>query len=354
MIDNRRVDFAAIRERADFRAILAHYDLKPIGKGDQVKILCPFHDDHEPSCSVHLTKRVFNCFGCEAEGNVLEFVHQMENRDGVGMTLRRAGILLAEISGIDLPGRNGARRPREARRAPRRRRATQTPATGPDALPGAPERLQGGTEARREVKRNKPLGFELTLNPYHPHLKERGFSPELIGTFGLGFCDKGIMAGRVCIPIQNAEGQTVAYAGRWVGPLENLPEGKGKYELPTGFRKDLELFNLHRVTHCRHLVVVEGYFGAIRLHGLRIPAVALMGTSVSAHQLELLAHMDARHISVMLDGDAPGRDAAEKVAGAIATVAWARIVQLPDGTQPDTVDRAQLERLLGRKEMEAN
>ena len=156
------------------------------------------------------------------------------------------------------------------------------------------------------------------------------------------------MAGRVCIPIHNADGQIVAYAGRWVGPLEDLPEGKGKYELPKGFRKDLELFNLHRVAHCRHLVVVEGYFGAIRLHGERFPAVALMGTSVSIKQLELLAHANARHITVLLDGDDPGREAAEKVAGAIANVAWARLVHLPDGVQPDTIDRAQLERLLGR------
>jgi DNA primase len=43
-----------------------------------------------------------------------------------------------------------------------------------------------------------------------------------------------------------------------------------------------EPFNLHRAKHCRHLVVVEGFFDAIRLHGLRIPAVALMGTSVAS------------------------------------------------------------------------
>jgi len=158
------------------------------------------------------------------------------------------------------------------------------------------------------------------------------------------------MAGRVCIPIQNGDGRTVAYAGRWVGPDESLPEGKGKYELPAGFRKELELFNLHRAKHCKHLVVVEGYFAAIRLHGLRIPAVALMGTSVSVKQLELLAHANARHITVMLDGDEPGREAAEKVAGAIANVVWCRIVHLPDRAQPDTVDRAELERRLGRSQ----
>ena len=73
-----------------------------------------------------------------------------------------------------------------------------------------------------------------------------------------------------------------------------------------------------------------------------------MGTSVSVRQLELLAHANARHVTVLLDGDEPGRKAVEKVAGAIANVAWSRIVHLPDGAQPDTIDRAQLERLLGR------
>jgi DNA primase len=171
-----------------------------------------------------------------------------------------------------------------------------------------------------------------------------------VATFGLGFCGKGSMAGRVCIPIHNADGALVAYAGRWVGPEEDLPEGKGKYELPSGFHKGLELFNLHRAKHCKHLVVVEGHFGAIRLHGLRVPAVALMGTSVSVQQLELLAHANARHITVLLDGDEAGRAAAEEVAGAIANVAWSRIVHLPDGAQPDTVDPAALGRVLGRGE----
>ena len=350
MTDNRRVDFKDLRGRADFRAILAHYNLKPVGMGEQVKVLCPFHDDGEPSCSVNLGKRVYHCFGCQAAGNVLEFVHRMENRDGQAVTLRRAGILLAEISGIDLPSGHGAQRPKEARTGPRWAGTWKTTAPVPDPLPGPPQRRKNGTGEGKETRHNKPLGFELLLNPYNPHLKERGLSPELINSFGLGFCDKGIMAGRVCIPIHNADGQLVAYAGRWVGPLEDLPEGKGKYELPKGFRKDLELFNLHRVAHCRHLIVVEGYFGAIRLHGARLPAVALMGTSVSVKQLELLAHANARHITVLLDGDDPGREAAEKVAGAIANIAWARIVQLPDGSQPDTIDQAQLERLLGRGE----
>ena len=106
MADNRRVDFKDLRQRADFRAILAHYSLKPVGNGDQLKIRCPFHDDHEPSCSVNLTKQAFHCFGCGIEGNVLDFVHRLETEAGNGaVTIRQAALKLAEISGIELSAR---------------------------------------------------------------------------------------------------------------------------------------------------------------------------------------------------------------------------------------------------------
>ena len=152
------------------------------------------------------------------------------------------------------------------------------------------------------------------------------------------------MAGRVCIPIGNADGATVAYAGRWVDNAESLPEGKGKYELPGGFHKSLELFNLHRVKHCKHIAVVEGFFGTIRMHGLRVPTVGLMGTSISDEQIALLrGHCrNLRSLTVLLDGDEPGRDAADQIASLLAHHWWVRIVTLPDGMQPDTADEGLL------------
>jgi DNA primase len=196
------------------------------------------------------------------------------------------------------------------------------------------------------------LGFRLTLDPAHPYLAERGLSPELVELFGLGFCQQGSMAGRVCIPIENARGELVAYAGRWVGSDAELPEGEEKYKLPKGFHKALELWNLHRVRHCKHLILVEGYFGAMRLHSLRFPAVALMGSSLSDEQVMLLReHCPAlRFITVMLDGDEPGRKAADTIAARLAQSWWTRIVHLSDGEESDTVEPALLGRLLGRGE----
>jgi DNA primase len=196
------------------------------------------------------------------------------------------------------------------------------------------------------------LGFRLTLKREHPYLAERGIAPELVERFGLGVCDYGSMTGRLCIPIENAEGKLVAYAGRCVGDTADLPEGEEKYRLPKGFHKSLELFNLHRVKNCRHLYLVEGYFDAIRLHGLRVPTVALMGSTLSEAQVALLReHCPAlRYVSVMLDGDEAGRNASEVVASRLAKHWWTRIVELPDGTQPDTVKLDVLEELIGRRE----
>ena len=86
------------------------------------------------------------------------------------------------------------------------------------------------------------MGFRLSLDPAHPYLAERGLSLETVALFGLGFFagEKGTMLGRVCIPIHNAAGELVAYAGRWPG---EAPDGTERWMLPPGFHKALELFN---------------------------------------------------------------------------------------------------------------
>ncbi len=198
---------------------------------------------------------------------------------------------------------------------------------------------------------NKKLGFTLTLDPAHPYLKEREVPPELVKLFGLGGSNKGTMVGRVAIPIHDVNGELVAYAGRWVRARDELPEGEEKYKLPKGFHKSLELYNLHRVKGYRHQVLVEGYFSVIRLHGLKVPATALMGSSVSDEQVALLrAHCPRlRMLTVMLDGDEAGRKAAEMVAAKLAKHWWVKIATLPDGGQPDTVSETELLVALGRK-----
>lgn len=49
--------------------------------------LCPFHDDHNPSLKVD---QRFHCFGCQADGDVIDFAARLFN-----LSLKNAALLLA-------------------------------------------------------------------------------------------------------------------------------------------------------------------------------------------------------------------------------------------------------------------
>src|SRR4051794_10076556 len=182
MVKNYRVDFEAIKARADFRAVLAHYGLALLGQGEQAKVRCPFHDDERPSCSVNLEKGLFHCHagGCGASGNVLEFVHRMEARDGATVSLREAAVTLAKLCGIDLGGEDGQKRRQEGRGEPSPKAAASVPSrAGNGAERGSGRRETAAADAAVPTC-NKPLGFRLTLDPAHPYLATRGITPELV------------------------------------------------------------------------------------------------------------------------------------------------------------------------------
>ena len=165
---------------------------------------------------------------------------------------------------INSGGYNRTKMPQDAQKDPKTARPTS-----------APQTRARGTSARIGEPVNPPLTFTLKLDPSHPYLVERGLSAEEVALFGLGSCSRGVTGGRICIPIHNEKGELVAYAGRWPG--DDLPEGQERYKLPAKFQKSRALYNLNRVVAGEHIVLVEGYWSAIRLHSLGIPVAALMG-----------------------------------------------------------------------------
>ena len=90
------IDFAFIKQHADFEKVLYQLTARR-SSGKQLSVLCPFHDDTQPSLKVTPQQKSFHCFGCGAKGNILDFVRDMENSD-----LRSAAEILATICRIDL------------------------------------------------------------------------------------------------------------------------------------------------------------------------------------------------------------------------------------------------------------
>jgi DNA primase len=192
---------------------------------------------------------------------------------------------------------------------------------------------------------NRPLGFALQrIDSQHPYLTQRGISLATARLFGVGIYDgNGFLAGRCVIPIRDEKSQLVAYAGRAVNGEEP------KYRFPAGFRKSQVLFNLDRAmqTGGRNVIVVEGFFDALKVHQAGHPAVvALMGDSFSQRQSELLLSHFAR-VTLMLDGDNPGRRAAEVIAQLLKPKVSVSKVQLPNTVQPDHLSPAEINALVG-------
>jgi DNA primase len=137
------------------------------------------------------------------------------------------------------------------------------------------------------------LGFSLSgLDHQHRYLQQRGLSDETIQTFGLGLCSHGTLNGWIAIPIHNAAGQIVAYAGRWPGKPKS---GEPKYRLPRGFGNPSNCStNIGRQTASplEPLVVVEGFFGCLRVwQAGHHRVVALMGSMLSPAQEQRIVEL---------------------------------------------------------------
>src|SRR5689334_15147914 len=78
----------------------------------------------------------------------------------------------------------------------------------------------------------------LDLDAALPYLTARGVSREVAAEFGLGLCKQSkTIKGRLAIPIHNVNAEIIAYAGRWLGADDAIPENEGKYLLPSQFYK---------------------------------------------------------------------------------------------------------------------
>jgi DNA primase len=330
------IDFRSVKAALSMEQVLQHYGLMDRFKRgpDSLSGPCPIHKGENPTqFRVSLSKNVWNCFSvCKRGGNSLDFIAAMEKA-----TIHAAAVKAVEWFRLD---------PKPSAKV-----VADRDESGGHTGQGASSSVRPPVQAPPQPEGtapNPPLKFRLDkLQRDHPYLTERGLTLETLVDFGVGYCAKGMMEGRIAIPIHNPDGQVVAYSGRHVG---DAPEGTPKYKLPPGFRKSLELFNLDRAkAEPGMLIVVEGFFDAMKLHQLgHRKVVALMGSSLSSAQEALLRRHTDKHsqILVMLDGDDAGRSAATEIAARLAQLAFVRIHAFEEGQQPEHLTAEELTDIL--------
>jgi DNA primase len=309
------VSFSEIKSRVTLAQVLHGYQvdwLRRSGPG-QYRGPCPIHQGQgREAFHANLRRGVFHCFACGAGGNVLDFVAVME-----GCSIRQAALRLQGAAG------DGGSRP------------------------AAPSRLGEEKLVTKKREGNPPLGFSLDLDPMHPYLIERGMGAVTVGHFGVGYYGaRGLMRGRIAIPIHDDAGRLIAYCGRAVDGAEP------RYRFPAGFQKSQVLFNYHRARAAGDdsVIVVEGFFDCMRVHQAGFSAVvALMGARLSPAQQQLLTSGFSA-IVLMLDGDATGYAATAQIARVLAPAYKVHQLRLPPGVQPDLMSSDQIQHVMAGAE----
>ena len=345
------LDYSKIREDLDFQTVLQHYDLA-LGEDDtQIKIPCPFHDGAKPSLSIDIAGNRFQCFGCKASGNALDFIILMEGGEKSDKeALYRAATIAVEILEVDIGTYSRKKQPvrtptvaeteRTAKKRSsgcQRKKPVRDDSGASEPLPDKPSEA-----TLPELEVNAVLDRTLDLSAEHPFLKARGISSEMCTAFELGFCKTGMMRNRIAIPIHDCNGDKVAYVGRYAA--DEVPAKEVRYKYPKQFNRSLEVFNLHRAKMFgkKHIVLTCGYWGVLRLHTAGIPAAALMGMEPSPTQVLLIKKAGFRFVSLLVDGNESARKKVPQVLHALSRHLYTRFIVLDEGVLPHTMPEARV------------
>jgi DNA primase len=343
-----------VKAKADIYEIVSSYVvLKKQGRDFQG--LCPFHQERSPSFTVSPSKQMYYCFGCQAGGNAIKFLMEVNKRSFSEVILDLAGQYQVSVRTLAPEKRQELQRQLTEREqlleivavaANFYQHALQQPA-GQAALAYLQTKRQLSIETIRSFQLGySPDSWEV-LAKYLTEAKK--FPAKLVELAGLiiprkegtGYFDR--FRNRLMLPIFNSRGQIIGFGGRSLG--DEQPKYLNSPETPL-FDKGKTLYGLDRaaagIKQNDRAVVVEGYFDVIALHAAGITeAVASLGTALSNYQIkQLLKLTPSNQIILNFDADRAGKLATEKAIEEVADLAYQgqiqlRVLNLPAGKDAD-------------------
>ena len=324
--------------------------------GSAYKAVCPFHSERTPSFQVNPARQIFKCFGCGAGGGVVKFVELYEHLsfpDAVRRLAERAGIPIIETE--DSAEELGAFRQRKELLSLHHSIADwfhQLLLTDRQAEPARrywKSRGLDGQAARRWKIGFAPPESAQVLEWARAHsirdelLAEGGF---LLFTDSEGRRRREPwfrFAGRLMFPINNEQGEVIAFSGRILDPEAQAAKYLNSPETPI-FNKSRVFFGMDRarraITKEKRSIICEGQLDLITCveHGIEA-IVAPLGTAFTEHHARRL-HQLADEAVLCFDSDSAGIKAASRAFAILARAGvHVRVADLPPGDDPDTLVR---------------
>ncbi|HVG02477.1 MAG TPA: DNA primase, partial [Nitrospira sp.] len=343
-----------IRDRVDIAEIVGQH-VALTRTGQNLKGLCPFHQEKSPSFTVSSSRQIFHCFGCGAGGNVYTFLMKL-----TGSAFPEIVRDLGRKAGIDVPESTGG--PRHERNLIER--LEQLNAAALVYYQSMLTEETAGAQARayleeRGIRPETTRQFQLGYAPAEwdgltKAMLKQGFAPADLVVAGLSIPrdqsgqQRGTLAGhydrfrsRVMFPIQDLRKRVVGFGGRILG--EGTPKYLNSPETPL-FKKGQTLFAMDTAREAagqhQTLIIVEGYFDAVALHqsGIR-HAAATLGTALTPEHITTIRRF-ASNVVLLFDPDQAGVRAALRTLDLFVNSGLSvKVVSLPQDDDPDTYVR---------------
>jgi len=350
MIPRSKID--EIIDAAHIEDVIGEYiSLKK--RGSSMQGLCPFHNEKTPSFNVSPVKGIYKCFGCGKAGNVVNFVMEYEHLEYIP-----ALKFLADKYRVEWPEREIS----SEELAIEKQRTSER------------ESLQIINNFAEQYFANTLLNDEEGQTIGLSYFEERGFRPETIEKFKLGYSKdswdqftqtalsegyniellkkSGLVKeseqgkqydayrGRVMFTIHSLSGKPIAFAGRFLKKDSKSPKYVNSPETEL-YHKSNELYGMYfarnSISKAGYVYLVEGYTDVISLYQAGVEnVVASSGTSLTENQIKLLKRF-TENVVVLYDGDAPGIKASLRGIDMLLEGGLnVKVVLFPDGEDPDS------------------
>ena len=271
--------------------------------------LCPFHEEKTPSFHVRNQAGRFKCFGCGASGDVFEFLMRLR-----GITFKEAMLQLAERASISL--------------GPKVSKPKDSPSEALLKIQACAQRYfvyaltnpKQGDLALRYVKQQRGLNDAMIKQAgigygsskqdgLFLHLRQHGFSAQQAIDAGLLKSNhEPYFLSRITFPIRDLEGKIVAFGARSFGAQDQGPKYVNTHTY-AHYEKRKSFYGLFEsksaILKGQPPFLVEGYFDAMALWALGLPALALCGTALTEQHVAMLASLSKR-VVFCFDGDQAG------------------------------------------------
>src|SRR5450759_3756498 len=356
-----RFDVAAIRRSHPIEAVVAASGVELTRRGHGFMGCCPFHDDSTASRSVGGVPDRFHCFGCDAGGDVIEYVARFTGLSFVDAARALEsgtvfhGVQPASMSQVPRPARPAVLTT-TAERAHTVNHLAWEFFTSPANISAADSYLR---EARRidvgalcAIGGGEPVvGYASTeWRALTQHLLHRGVTDTELLELDLAQRSRSgdlvdTYRGRRIVPVLRASGRIDGFIGRDTTGDPRAPKYRNPTRTPT-FDKSTALYRPthHGLDRDANVVVVEGALDALAIAAtaalggelsMFAPATT-SGVTVSAVQAQAVLALHPKPPVIALDGDRAGREGTDRWLRALCIERGrpALVTRLSDGVDP--------------------